>query len=135
VPLSSRRSAVPISAKLSLRFAEQWHLQMRGGGSMSVKYSIRVEKDGANVTARYDLRIPVDTTELLASFELNVEGKNLIDTFMPQKAFTGTKFYILTNPSADTAVTFAITTSETWTADGTDKLRGQKRYDDVSFSN
>ncbi len=102
---------------------------------MSVKYSIRVEKDVANVTARYDLRILVDTTELLASFELNVEGKNLIDTFLPQKTFTGTKFYILRNPSADAPVTFAITTNETWTADGTDKLRGQKTYDDVSFSN
>src|SRR5258708_35716088 len=108
---------------------------MLDGGNMSVKYSIRVEKDGANVTARYDLRIPADTTELLASFELNVEGKNLIDTFLPQKAFTGTKFHILTNPSADAPVTFAITTNETWTADGTGNLRGQKAYDDVSFSN
>jgi len=107
---------------------------MLDGGYMSVKYSIRVEKDGANVTARYDLRIPADTTELLASFELNVEGKNLIDTFLPQKAFTGTKFYVLKNPSADAPVTFAITTNETWTADGTGKLRGQKTYDDVSFS-
>jgi hypothetical protein len=101
---------------------------------MAVKYSIRVEKDGANVRAHYDLRIPMDTTELLASFELNVEGKNLIDTFLPQKEFTGTKFHILANPSADAAVTFAITTSETWTVDGSDNLRGQKRYDDVSFS-
>jgi hypothetical protein len=108
---------------------------MVDGGNMSVKYSIRVEKDGANITARYDLRIPAATTELLASFELNVEGKNLIDTFLPQKAFTGTKFHILTNPSADAPVTFAITTNETWTADGTGNLRGQKTYDDVSFSN
>ncbi len=101
---------------------------------MSVNYSIRVEKDEANVTARYDLRIPMDTTELLASFALNVEGKNLIDAFQPQKAFTGTKFHVLTNPSADAPVTFAITTNEMWTADGSDTLRGQKKYDDVSFS-
>jgi hypothetical protein len=120
---------------VTLRSGDEWHLQMHDGGNMSVKYSIRVEKDGANVTARYDIRIPVDTSELLASFELNVEGKNLIDTFLPQKTFTGTKFYILTNPLADAPVTFAITTNETWTADGTDKLRGQKTYDDVSFSN
>ena len=73
--------------------------------------------------------------ELLASFELSVEGKNLIDTFLPQKTFTGTKFHVLKNPSADTPVTFAITTNETWTADGTGNLRGQKAYDDVSFSN
>jgi hypothetical protein len=108
---------------------------MLDGGNMSVKYSIRVEKDGANVTARYNLRIQVDTTEFLASFELNVEGKNLIDTFLPQKTFKGTKFYVLKNPSADAPVTFAITTNETWTGDGTGKLRGQKTYDDVSFSN
>lgn len=101
---------------------------------MAVKYSIHVEKDGANVTARYNLRIPVETTELLASFELNVEGKNLIDTFLPQKAFAGTKFYVLTNPSADAPVTFAITTNETRTADGSGELRGQKKYDEVSFS-
>jgi hypothetical protein len=100
---------------------------------MSVKYSIRVEKDGANVTARYDLKIPMGTTELLATFELNVEGENLIGAFLPQKEFTGTKFYILKNPSADAPVTFAITTNETWTADGSKKLRGQKKFDDVSF--
>src|SRR5437879_8904435 len=82
------------------------------GGKMAVKYSIRVEKDGANVRAHFDLRIPMDTTELLASFDLNVEGKNLIDTFLPQKAFTGTKFYVLAKPSEDAAVTFAISTSE-----------------------
>lgn len=102
---------------------------------MGVEYSIRVEKDGANITARYNLRIPMDTTEVLASFELNVEGKNLIDTFLPQKAFDGTKFYILTNPSADAPVTFAITTNEMWTADGRDTLSGQKKYDEASFSN
>jgi hypothetical protein len=65
---------------------------MGGEMKMAAKYSIRVEKDGANVTARYDLSVDMDTTELLASFDLNVEGKNLIDTFLPQKAFTGTKF-------------------------------------------
>ena len=102
---------------------------------MSARYSIQVEKDGANVTARFELSIPTDTTELLASFELNVEGKNLIDTFLPQKAFAGTKFHILSNPSADAPVTFAITTSDLWVADGSDTLSGDKQYDDVSFSN
>jgi hypothetical protein len=103
---------------------------------MSVKYTIRVEKEGANVTARYDLRVPIDTTELLASFELNVEGKNLIDTFLPQKAFTGTKFHILANPSADAEVTFAITTNDADAEpeDGEDTLRGERKNDDVSFS-
>jgi len=102
---------------------------------MSVKYSIRVEKDGANVTARFDLRVPMDTTELLASFELNVEGKNLIDKFLPQKVFTGTKFHILANPSADAEVTFAITTNDPdeEPEDGEDTLRGERRLDDVEW--
>lgn len=104
------------------------------GDEVSVNYSIRFEKDGANVTARYELRIPMDTTELLASFALNVEGENLIATFQPQKAFAGTKFHLLTNPSADAPVSFTIATNEMWTADGSDVLRGQKKYDDVSFS-
>jgi hypothetical protein len=102
---------------------------------MSVKYSIRVEKEGANVTARFDLCVPMDTTELLASFELNVEGKNLIDTFLPQKAFTGTKFHILANPSADAEVTFAITTNDPNADpdDGEDTLRGERKFDDVEW--
>jgi len=99
------------------------------------KYSIRVEKDGANVTARFDLTIPISTTELFSSFELDVEGKNLIDKFLPQKVFTGTRFCILKNPSVDTPVTFAITTNEPWSADGSDSLSGQKTEDDVSFQN
>ena len=102
---------------------------------MSVKYSIHVEKDGGNVTARYDISVPIDTTELLASFELNVEGKNLIDTFLPQKAFRGTKFQVLADSSKDVPVTFGITTNGTWTKDGEEMLRGVKRFDDVSFSN
>jgi len=122
-------------AEVFWKIPGQGHFQTLNGDKMSVKYSIRVEKDGANVTARYNLRIPMDTTELFASFELNVEGKNLIDTFLPQKVFTGTKFHILTNPSTDTQVTFAIATNEAWKADGRDKLNGQRKYDDVSFSN
>jgi hypothetical protein len=102
---------------------------------MSAKYSIKVEKDGSNIAARFDLRVDMSSTELLASFELNVEGKNLIDKFLPQKAFTGTKFYILTKPTADTPVTFAITTNAPRSTDGSDTLRGEKRYDDVSFQN
>jgi hypothetical protein len=102
---------------------------------MSAKYSIRVEKDGANVTARYALKVDMSSTELLASFELNVAGNNLIDPLMPQKEFTGTKFAILENPDADAAVTFAITTNEPWNTDGEDNLRGDKRFDDVSFEN
>jgi hypothetical protein len=32
-------------------------------------------------------------------------------------------------------VTFAITTNEPWNTDGEDNLRGEKRFDDVSFAN
>ena len=100
---------------------------------MPATYSIQVEKDGANITARFELATPMDTGELLASFELSVKGKNLIYQFLPQKAFKGTKFYILTKPQEDTPVTFAISTNQGWTADGRDKLRGDRRYDDVTF--
>jgi len=102
---------------------------------MSAKYSIHVEKDGANVTARYDLRVDLSSTELLASFVLNVEGKNLIGTFLPQVAFTGTQFCVLADPTKDTAVTFAITTNLPWDVDGEDTLRGEKRFDDVTIEN
>jgi hypothetical protein len=101
--------------------------------ALAATYSIRVEKDGADITARFELAVPMDTGELLASFELNTEGKNLIDQFLPQKAFKGTKFYVLTKPTEDTPVTFAISTNEGWTYDGMDKLRGGKKYDDVTF--
>jgi hypothetical protein len=102
---------------------------------MGAKYWIQVEKDGANVTARYDLSVEASSTELLASFVLNVEGKNLIGTFLPQVAFTGTQFCVLADPTKDTEVTFAITTNLPWNVDGEDTLRGEKQYDDVAFEN
>lgn len=105
---------------------------------MSVKYAIRVEKNGANVTAWYDVRVRRGrgATVRIASFELRVEGKNLIDQFLPgQKGFAGIRFHILANPSADAGVAFAITANETWSANGSDALRGEKQFDDVSFAN
>jgi hypothetical protein len=96
-------------------------------------YSIRVEKDGANITAEFDLSVPMGSGELLASFELNVEGKNLIDEFLPQKAFKGVKFALLSRPTEDTPVTFALTTNEGSESHGEDVLRGDRRYDDVTF--
>lgn len=100
---------------------------------MAATYSIRVEKDGANITAQYELSVPMGTGELLASFELDVEGKNLIDQFLPQKVFKGTKFSILSNPQEDAPVAFAITTNEGWEEHGRDTLRGSRRYDDATF--
>ena len=100
---------------------------------MAATYSIRVEKVGANITAEFDLSVPMGTGELLASFELSVEGKNLIDQFLPQKAFKGAKFAVLSKPDEDTPVSFAITTNEGGESHDRDALRGDRRYDDVTF--
>ena len=101
---------------------------------VSAKYSITVDKDGSNVKATFDLSVDISSTEFLASFDLNVAGKNLIDQFLPQKAFNGVKFTTLSDPSQDATVSFAITTTESAPASGTDVLEGAKRFDTVSFS-
>ena len=101
---------------------------------MPAKYTIHVEKDGANVKATYNLTVDMGSGELLASFDLNVAGKNLIDTFLPQKVFNGTKFTVLADPSKDAIVSFDVTTNESWTAADSDTLRGDRRADDVDFS-
>lgn len=101
---------------------------------MSAKYSITVDKDGANVKATFDLSVDTSSTELLASFDLMVADKNLIDKFLPQKAFKGTKFAVLKDPSENAPVSFAITTNLPSVADGSDVLEGSKRFDTVSFS-
>jgi len=102
---------------------------------MPAKYSIHVEEAAANVKATHNLAAEIGSSELLASFDLNVAGRNLIDTFLPQKAFNGTKFTILADPSKEAIVSFDIATKQSWTADGSDTLRGDKRVDDVAFSN
>lgn len=103
---------------------------------MSVQYSIRVEKNGVNVTAWYDLRVRASAKEHIETFELSIEGKNLIEKFPSgQKTSTGIRFHTLPNPLADAFVKFAITTNQTWSAEGSDTLEGGKNYDDVSFAN
>jgi hypothetical protein len=104
----------------------------------SIRYQIRCEKDGATVKATYDINVPVGGPALIASFNLTVDGKELIDQshWVPgQVQFKGTQFTQLQQPENDATVTFSISSNGGWTASDSDVLRGQKRFDDVAFSN
>jgi hypothetical protein len=103
-----------------------------------IQYQIRCEKDGASVKASYDLQVPVGGLALIASFTLGVDGKELIDQtkWIPgQVRFNGTQFTELNHPDKDVVVAFSISSNEGWSAADSDTLRGDKRFDDVSFSN
>src|SRR5579859_467365 len=103
-----------------------------------IQYQIRCEKDGASVKASYDLQVPVGGTALIASFSLVVDGKELIDQtrwILGQVRYNGTQFTQLDHPDKDVTVAFSISSNEGWTAADTDILRGDKRFDDVSFGN
>src|SRR6267378_6496377 len=47
------------------------------GGSMSLRYVIKVSKDHAQVTATWDVSVDISDTEMIANFALTVEGKAL----------------------------------------------------------
>ena len=101
-----------------------------------IRYQIRCEKDGAGVKASYDLQVPVGGAALIASFTLAVDGKELIDQtkWIPgQVRYNGTQFTELGHPDKDVTVTFSISSNEGWNAADSDILRGNKRFDDVSF--
>jgi hypothetical protein len=103
-----------------------------------ISYQIRCDKDGASVNASYDLQVPVGGPALIASFSLNVDGKELIDQthwFPGQARYNGTQFAQLNHPDKDVTVAFSISSNEGWTAADTDILRGDRRFDDVSFRN
>ena len=88
--------------------------------------------------ATYDLIAPVGGTALIASFSLAVEGKELIDQthwISGQARFNGTHFAQLDHPDKDVAVAFSISSNEDWIAADNDILRGDKRFDEVSFDN
>ncbi len=107
-------------------------LSMRG----AVKYSIRVEKDGAMVKAAYDIAAPTDNTTLIADFKLYLDGQNIIGTVGANKELHNTVFYKLPKPDQDVHVAFSIATNGAWTAsDDSGLLRGSRRYDDVHFGN
>jgi len=103
-----------------------------------IRYQIRCEKDGASVKASYDLQVPVGGLALIASFSLSVDGKELIDQthWIPgQVRYNGAQFATLDPPDKDVTVSFSISSSEGWTAADSNILRGNKRFDDVSFGN
>jgi hypothetical protein len=103
-----------------------------------VRYQIRCEKDGASVKASYDLEVPAGGPALIASFTLAVDGKELIDQvrWIPgQVRFNGAQFTQLDHPGKNVAVAFSISTNEGWNAADSELLRGEKRFDEVSFRN
>jgi hypothetical protein len=104
----------------------------------AIRYSIECEKDTATVKCTYDLRAPNDGSALIASFSLTVAGKQVIDQSQwvhGQAEFSGSQFVDLEKPDKDVIVDFSITSNEGWSAADNDKLRGNKRFDDLSFSN
>jgi hypothetical protein len=103
-----------------------------------ISFEIRCEKDGASVKASYDLQVPVGGLALIASFSLSVDGKELIDQtrWIPgQVRYNGTQFTELNHSDKDVTIAFSISSNEGWTAADSDVLRGDKRFDDVSFRN
>ena len=103
-----------------------------------IRYQIRCEKDGPTVKATYDLIVPVGGPALIASFSLTVDGKELIDQvhWVPgQVRFNGTQFTQLDQPDKNVTVAFSISSNEGWNAADSDILRGEKRFDEVSFDN
>lgn len=102
---------------------------------MSLHYTIKVSKDHAQVMAEWDITLDMSDSELISNFTLNVEGKPL-DTQCSSgnKACKSAASVILSNPNADCPVTFIIATNKPDVQDGSDVLRGEKRFDDVDFS-
>ena len=102
---------------------------------MSLHYTIAVNKDHAQVTATWNIAVDTAGTELIANFTLTVEGKNL-DTQCSKgnKACNGASYAILAKPADDCPVSFVITTNGPEVENDSDVLRGDRTYDDVSFS-
>jgi hypothetical protein len=88
--------------------------------------------------ASYDLNVHVGGSALIASFSLKVQNKELIDQdqwVAGQTRFNGTQSTQLEDPDKSATVSFSISSNEGWTAADADVLRGQRRFDEVSFSN
>ena len=102
---------------------------------MAVQYKIHLSKEGADVTADYDVRVTdIASTELLSDFRLSIEGVNLVPDFLPgQKAFVGSRPYILQKPNQDAPISFNVSSNAPWSDGGSDTLRGEKYRDDVDF--
>ena len=102
---------------------------------MSLQYTITVSKDHAQVTAKWDITVDMSDAELISNFTLTVEGVPMnTQCSGGNKACKGAAYATLSDPTADAPVTFVITTNKPDVRNGSDILRGQKNYDDVSFS-
>jgi hypothetical protein len=102
-----------------------------------IKYQIKFEKEGRNVQVKYDFIVPVGGPDLIGNVHLSVEGHELVDqsAFVHgQTRFNGTLYYVLTQPDRDASVSYSINSNQGWEASETSKLRGDRTYDDVSFS-
>jgi len=100
-------------------------------------YNITFSKEDNLIKASYDLSVPTGSSSLLADFKLYVDGTDLLKgEFLPgQTAFKSSVQYVVQHPDADVNVGFSLATNEGWTTDGSDILRGAKRFDDASFRN
>ena len=104
--------------------------------TISIKYKIRFYKDEREVKVTYDLRVPVGSAALIADFQLIVDGTELIEQFRPgQVQFNGDRYHTLATPDQDATVSFRMSSNQGWTASDSSYLRGNKKYDDVPFSN
>ena len=100
-------------------------------------YSITFEKEDNLVKASYNLSVPAGGSALLADFKLYVNGVDLLKgEFHPgQTAFKSSVQCVLEHPDKDVNVGYSLATSEGWSKDDSDALRGDRRFDDASFSN
>ena len=102
---------------------------------MSLQYAITVDKDHAQVTAKWEMTVDMSDTELISNFTLTVEGVPMnTQCSGGNKTCSGAAYATLSNPTADSPVTFVITTNKPAVRNGSDVLRGEKTYDDVIFS-
>ena len=102
---------------------------------MALRYSIEISKDHAQVAASWDISVDSSDTELISSFTLEVEGKPLnTQCSSGNKACKGAAYASLAKPSRDCPVSFVIATNKPDVRRGSDILRGEKTYDDVTFS-
>jgi len=102
---------------------------------MSLRFKIKVSKDGARATGQWDVSVDMSGTDLIADFTLTVEGKNLNTRCAGgNKECRGADFVTLSNPAEDCDVTFVITTNLPEERHGDGFLRGGHRFDDCDFS-
>ncbi len=102
---------------------------------MSLQYAITVSKDHAQVAADWEIKVDMSDAELISNFTLTVDGVGMnTQCSGGNKACNGAAYATLSDPTADAPVTFVITTNKPDVRNGSDVLRGEKTYDDVTFS-